>query len=303
MGVWNINVQRMLDCIELHLAEPLSLAQVARRLGYSPFHCTRQFHRVLGLSFRSYLASRRLSAAALELRDTDTRILDLALRWGFGSQEAFSRAFKRAFGISPGAYRRSPVPLPLAPVRRTFLPQPTESPMSEDISARITTTFQTLPDHRFLGLRDPEARDYMDFWARQQARGLDCNALIGLLESLPSRNGQIGGWFHHPKGRGYLYGIEVPVDYDGPVPEGLECTLIPGGTYAVFHHPAYDFEREDHGVYTALHGAMAAWDQVARDAEAPEWRPDDTRPIYQRHGCDTFGQAFCRPVIQGASGR
>lgn len=291
MEPWSLNVQRMLDFIELHLAEPLTLRQVARRLGYSPWYCTRQFRRILGLPFRDYLASRRLSAAALELRDTRTRILDLALRWGFGSQEAFSRAFKRVFGISPGAYRRCPIPLPLAAVRRTYLPPLKEKTMQPPASARITTSIQELPAHGFLGLREPGARDYMDFWERQTARGVDCHATIGLLDSLPSKNGQIGGWFTCGQGGGYLYGIEVPADYAGPVPEGMTCTPIPGGAYAVFHHPAYDFEKDDQEVFQALRAAMAAW-----RPEAEGYVLDDARPTYQRHGSDTFGQAFCMPV-------
>ena len=46
MTEWDLNTQRMLDFIELHLAEPLTLAQVARRLGYSPWYCTRRFRQV-----------------------------------------------------------------------------------------------------------------------------------------------------------------------------------------------------------------------------------------------------------------
>jgi len=291
MQVWDLNIQRMLDFIELHLTQPLTLGHVAKRLGYSPWYCTRQFHRILGVSFRSYIASRRLSAAAIELRDTDVRILDLALRWGFSSQEAFSRSFKRAFGISPGAYRRCPVPLILAPARRAYLPILLESSMNTNARERVTLSFQTLPAHRFLGLRQPGAADYNDFWAILKERGTDCYAVLGLLDSLPAKNDQIGGWYQQGGVKGYLYGIEVPEDYSGPIPEGLECLHISGGDYAVFHHPPYDFETEDRAVFEALRHAMEAWDPTAFG-----WSLDEARPIYQRHGCETFGQAFCRPV-------
>lgn len=291
MTEWDLNTQRMLDFIELHLAEPLTLAQVARRLGYSPWYCTRRFRQILGRSFRSHLAARRLSAAALELRDGDAGILELAQRWGFASQEAFSRAFKRAFGVSPGAYRRCPVPLPLAPVRRVYLPPFKETPMHFDARKNITVSIQSLPAHGFLGLKEPHAVNYFDFWGRQAARGVDCHAVIGLLDSLPSRNGQIGGWYQEGDQRGYLYGIEVPEDYAGPVPEGMSLVPIPAGEYAVFHHPAYAFETEDPAVFKALQEAMAAWDPAAHGLKA-----DPTRPTYQRHGSDTFGQAFCLPV-------
>jgi AraC-like DNA-binding protein len=60
MREWDLNVQRMLDFIELHLAEPVALDQLAKRLGYSPWYCTRRFRQTLGLSFRTYLGMRRL---------------------------------------------------------------------------------------------------------------------------------------------------------------------------------------------------------------------------------------------------
>ena len=291
MAEWNLNVQRMLDFIELHLDEPITLSLVARRLGYSPWYCTRQFRQILGLSFRRYLASRRLSAAAMALRDGETGTLELALRWGFTSQEAFSRAFKRAFGISPGAYRRCPVPLHLSPVRRVFLPLPMENAMAFDAHKQITTSIQFLPAHGFLGIREPNSTGYFDFWGRQAAKGVDCHAVIGLLDSIPSCTGQIGGWYGKDGEEGYLYGIEVPETYAGPVPEGIELHRIPAGDYAVFLHPAYDFEKHDQAVFLALKAAMAVW-----MSEDHGFAADDGRPIYQRHGSDTFGQAICRPI-------
>jgi len=266
--------------------------QLAKRLGYSTWYCTRQFHRVLGLSLRSYLGQRRLSSAAIALRDTDARILELAQHWNFGSQEAFNRAFKRAYGLTPGAYRREPVPIRLAPVRRALMPFPTEKTMTSHARERISTSIQSLPAHRFLGLRNIEAADYFDFWEKQKRiPGLDCHTVVGLLESIPSRNGQIGGWFHRDGRQGYFYGIEVPEDYAGPVPEGMECTQIPASDYVVFHHPAYDFELEERQVYKAICAAMADWDPAMHG-----YAFDDTLPTYQRHAPDAWGQAFCRPI-------
>ena len=91
--------------------------------------------------------------------------------------------------------------------------------------------------------------------------------------------------------RGYFCGIEVAENHEGPVPVGRCCERIEAGEFAVFHHPAYDFEGEDAQVFAALHAAMEAWKPGNRG-----FAPDDTRPTYQRHGSDTFGQVFCRPV-------
>lgn len=92
--------------LETHLTEPTTVEQAAAAAGYSRHHFSRIFLALTGLTPTSYLRKRRLSEAARELVTSSKRILDIALDYQFGSQEAFSRSFKQEFGLSPGAYRR-----------------------------------------------------------------------------------------------------------------------------------------------------------------------------------------------------
>lgn len=98
-------VQRAIDFVESHLDEPFSLDDVAASVGLSRYHLHRVFFAVLGDSLKGYIRKRRLTEAAVALRTTDRRILELALVAGFGSQEAFTRAFRALFGVPPGRYR------------------------------------------------------------------------------------------------------------------------------------------------------------------------------------------------------
>lgn len=84
---WNEIVQKMIDLTELHLAENPSLLEIANKIGYSPFYCSCRFHEITGMTFKSYIAGRRLATAALEIRDTNFRILDIAIKNGYSSQE------------------------------------------------------------------------------------------------------------------------------------------------------------------------------------------------------------------------
>ncbi len=93
------------DYIETHLCEPIRLAEVARQTFLSPYHFHRIFRTQTGVAVMAYVRSRRLSEAARELKETDTRITDLAFKYQFNSEEAFSRAFKGLFGLSPREYR------------------------------------------------------------------------------------------------------------------------------------------------------------------------------------------------------
>ena len=81
---------------------------MANQAGYSPFHFSRLFRFVFGTTIRKYIADRRLCRAALDIKDTQERIIDIALKYGFSSQEALTRALKSAYGHTPYAVRKNP---------------------------------------------------------------------------------------------------------------------------------------------------------------------------------------------------
>jgi AraC family transcriptional regulator len=88
-----------------HLDEDLSLAALATQSGLSAFHLHRVFAAVAGETPKQYTLRLRLGYAAVMLITTDDSVLDVALSCGFQSHEAFSRAFRRRFGMTPSAYR------------------------------------------------------------------------------------------------------------------------------------------------------------------------------------------------------
>ncbi|WP_322907767.1 helix-turn-helix transcriptional regulator [Paenibacillus campi] len=106
-------VQKMIDQIEYSLTqlEPFSLVKLGQQIGYSPFYCSFLFHHHTGISIKKYTLLRKMLLAAACLSETDERIIDIAIQYGYSSQAAFARAFKELFGITPAAYRQHPQPL------------------------------------------------------------------------------------------------------------------------------------------------------------------------------------------------
>ena len=94
--------------LESHLRESVSLDDVASFVGVSRFHLIRTFGLTQGQSVMRYHRGRRLTEAARQLKHGKNDILSLALEYGYASQQAFTRAFKDQFGITPGAFRKSP---------------------------------------------------------------------------------------------------------------------------------------------------------------------------------------------------
>lgn len=98
-------VAKALWYIESHFAQELSLEEIAQVSGVSRFYLSRAFGQSTGHSIMRYVRGRRLSEAARSLCDGAPDILSVALDWGYGSHEAFTRAFRDQFGATPEAVR------------------------------------------------------------------------------------------------------------------------------------------------------------------------------------------------------
>jgi AraC family transcriptional regulator len=97
--------QKALWYIESHLGRPLTLDEISSVAGVSRFHLVRSFAAATGFSVMRYVRARRLSEAARELARGAPDIFSLALDADYGSHEAFTRAFRDYFGMTPEAVR------------------------------------------------------------------------------------------------------------------------------------------------------------------------------------------------------
>ncbi|HSB71520.1 MAG TPA: response regulator [Candidatus Methylomirabilis sp.] len=102
----NKNLQRAIAYVEARLHMHVSLDQVAREAGMSKFHFCRIFKGGTGLTFREFLARRRIARAIDLLRDRQRSLTDIYLEVGFKDMSHFSRVFRRLIGQSPSHYRR-----------------------------------------------------------------------------------------------------------------------------------------------------------------------------------------------------
>lgn len=99
-------LQKALDYIEKHIKDDISLEELSSICYYSTHHFHRVFQSIVGIPVNDYIRKRKLSIAAGEIIDSDKKIVDIAVEYGFNSHETFSRAFKRIFDITPNAYRK-----------------------------------------------------------------------------------------------------------------------------------------------------------------------------------------------------
>ncbi|HEY9062988.1 MAG TPA: AraC family transcriptional regulator [Pseudobacteroides sp.] len=105
--------------IEEHLTENINYSKVSKIAYCSEYHFKRMFSFLSGISLSEYIRRRRLTLAALDLKDSDLRIIDLAVKYGYSSADSFSRAFHSMHGILPSEARSENIQLKAYP-RMTF---------------------------------------------------------------------------------------------------------------------------------------------------------------------------------------
>lgn len=160
---WRHNIQLIIDkidaCIRSKNSEALTLSALAQEFGYSEYHFSRKFRELSGIQLRDYLRYRKLALAAKRVRDSGNSLLDIALDNGFSSHEAFTRAFKEAYGITPSEYRQNPVPLALHTVIKPFDCYLTETvTASREMPEDVKAYFVRIPAHKFLHIRNYESK-------------------------------------------------------------------------------------------------------------------------------------------------
>lgn len=278
-----IIVNEIDECIKYHNDEALTLRALSDKLGYSEFYTTRKFREISGMQFRDYLRRRKLAFALKEVRDSKRELLDIAFDYGFSSHEAFTRAFKETYGVTPSEYRRNPVPVVLRtkiyPFDRYFLGIGEIGMVKSTEDVKIY--FVTIPAHKFMHIKCYDSIGYWDFWQKQaQIPGHDCATICGLLDSIRGKlddeggsesnsgSGQIMAFINDPAGRicswGYplaeCYGVRLPLDYDGEVPPQMLMVDVPEEEYVVFEHGPFDYEQENRSVEEKIERAMAEFD-------------------------------------------
>lgn len=100
-------LNQAMEHIEAHLDQPIDVAGLARIAMTSEYHLRRMFSALAGLPLSEYIRRRRLTVAGAEVLAGDRTLLDVATRYGYGSGEAFARAFRTMHGVGPGEARRT----------------------------------------------------------------------------------------------------------------------------------------------------------------------------------------------------
>lgn len=222
------DIHKIVTYIEDNLDKDIYLEEIIRMTRLSKFHFIRIFKALTGTTLNEYIRRRKLSKAAYELVETTTSIIDIAIFYGYGSQEAFTRAFKDMYGATPKAFR----------VNKRHCFNLDQVILSEEILNKklkedeIKPIFVERRDMTIIGMPyqgKNENNEIPKLWSKFVPR-------IGEIKNIWNGNLSYGyeTYTEDSKGSGaltYVAGIEAECE---DIPKGMVSIEIPANRYAAF---------------------------------------------------------------------
>jgi AraC family transcriptional regulator len=225
-------LNRLVESVEAHLSDGVDVAGLARELGTTEFHLRRMFSSLAGMPLSDYVRRRRMTVAASDVLGDD-RLLDIAVRYGYGSTEAFGRAFRAVHGSSPAEVRQHGGPLRTQPKLSFRLTVEGNDTMDTRITDR--TAFRLVGHAARVPLIHEGANPHIQSHIAslpptEHAR------LKAIGDAEPSGLLQVSADVDPDSREGseltYLHGVAI--EAATAAPEGLDVIEVEPGTWAVF---------------------------------------------------------------------
>ncbi len=225
-------LNRLVEYVEDHLTEEIDIAGLAATLGTTEYHLRRMFSSLAGVPLSEYVRRRRMSVAVADVLG-DADLLSIAVTFGYGSTEAFGRAFRSVHGVGPGDVRRNGGPLQTQPTIRFRL----------TVEGNITMDARIIdrPAFRLIGHTarvplihegtNPHIQSFIaSLPATEHARlkELSSGEPAGLLQV----SADVDPDYTEGTELTYLHGVAVADST--PVPDDLDTIEVPAGTWVVF---------------------------------------------------------------------
>lgn len=224
------SLQKAIEYMEEQLLEPITIGDIAKQAHMSPYHFQRTFTILTDVSVGEYIRRRRLTRAAEELLNTDAKIIDLALKYGYDTPESFTKAFRKQHGMSPSDVRKGNGSLQAYNRLVIQVHLKGAEPMQYQVVEReafqvvgLKQTFQCDGEHG-------PSQDINQLWAKYGQDGTigriaqwnngPIQGMLGLTVDFSQERNELEYW--------------VATEHTGPVPDGLSGFEVPASKWIVF---------------------------------------------------------------------
>lgn len=223
---WIGDMNEAMTYIEQHLTEEIDTEDVARIAHVSKFHFNRIFLALTNMTLGDYIRQRRLTLAARDVMSHETKVIDIAYKYGYETPEAFTKAFKKMHGVSPMQARQDKEKLKAIPPIIFQIKVKGEQQMEYRIERKTSFSVRGLSKH-FSTRNGENLKGIPVFWSE--------TCKNGIYEALSKQAGNLGvlGICHNfsqeMKSLDYMIGVE-----DNGQNSQYEVLTIPESTWAVF---------------------------------------------------------------------
>lgn len=279
---WTDNLNSIMSYVESHLDGEIDTEEISK-LAACPFA---MFQRVFAIithtTFIDYVRNRRLVRAAHELQHTNSRITDIALRYGYESPDAFSAAFRRVMGVSPSRMRKEHATSIYYPPLRFKISIVGVTDMVEV----IRTYKQSMPASRFIGKKYGDKDRVNGMFGTKWSEWFQ-NGWFDVIKNAPGYNADFFeeadayiGMMRHKNGDPFQYWIGIFAPEGMAVPEGYQYIDLPAQTLGVcwIRGQEPDIYCKDDLVWEAFRKNGIA---LVTDAEGAFW-------FFERYACPRF---------------
>lgn len=223
---WVERLNGAIAYLEEHLADEVDYVRLGQIACCSSYHFQRMFAYMAGVLLAEYIRRRRMSLAAVDLREKDAKIIDVAGKYGYSSPTAFNRAFQSVHGITPSAVKQEGVAV------KSFPPITFKITVKgvEEMNYRI----ETKDAFRIVGVSVPLHRDIEQNFAVIPSKWQEVSAegtlgrLVELMDTPPM--GVLGiSTCNDPEPWKYYIAVSSSRDRGD-----LEEYVVPRATWAIF---------------------------------------------------------------------
>ena len=235
---WMKQLNEVMDYIDINLQSEISYDRISEIACCSIYNFQRMFSYIAQTSLSEYIRNRRLTLAAFDIIKGNERIIDVALKYGYDSQDAFSRAFRNFHGVLPSTVRNEPVMLKSCPKLSFQITMKGAEKMKYQIeqwpafqvagiSHRIKTNraFELVPQIWEKAWKKGTMKKFMQFFPDYRPSGF-----LGIATG--------GGWGSTDE-MDYILAVtnhvDIPDCYHAPVPEGMTVFSYPAATWVIIN--------------------------------------------------------------------
>ena len=230
-----------------HDDNEFSVEMVCSEVGYSRRQLDRLFEKHMGITLYEYINAVVLSESAEKLLNEDNSVIDVALDSHYQSHEGYTRSFAKRFSVTPNEYRKHRIAIPIFtqyPANHYYI---LKEGQAMDTTTICTVTPMNRPKRKLIYLTSNSATDYLSYC---EEVGCDWEGLLNSIHEKFDTAALIDlpGFLQEESISKIASGVEVPIDYEKPLPDGYKVAKLPECIMLYFQSEPYD-NPDDFGKY------------------------------------------------------